>query len=100
MPSGYVVTNGPWRVPSARAQNNVGSGAGATITCVPASHDSFGGSGASGAGASGGGSACMTTLRVVGGSVGAARGEVASEPHAEPNVKTKGNVYQRCTSSL
>ncbi len=88
--------NGPWRVPSGRPQNHVGSGDGASFNFVPTSQASRGG-GPAWAGAastdSGG-----TTGR--GASAGALFGPLDPEPQAEPIVKIKARVDKRSTLIL
>jgi hypothetical protein len=97
--SGNTVTNGPWRVPSGRPQNHVGSGARASWSDVPGSHASFGSSGASGTAAS---TETATTCAggVGGGGRGAALGLLAAEPQAVADVKMKTTVWERTTSLL
>src|SRR6185295_1338882 len=98
VPSGYIVMNGPWRVPSGRAQYSVGSGGRAVAGDVPVSQVSVGGSGASGTAASTGTTCAMTGGG--GGSCGAAFGVLGPEPHAAADVKMQTTVWRRTTSLL
>src|SRR5665647_775158 len=88
--------NGPWRVPSARAQNHVGSGAGASASTVFGSHPRRGGGDASTGAASTG--TWATTVR--GGSAGALFGPLGPEPQPAPIVKTKTSVGRLLTLIL
>src|SRR5262245_2331251 len=104
-PSGYVVTNGPCRTPSALVQYHVGSGARATARDAAPSQVSLGSSGASGTAASTGTTCAVRGCRGgcsggCGGSCGAALGVLGPEPHAAADVKMQTTVWRRTTSLL
>src|SRR5690242_17042468 len=103
--------NGPCFTPSARVHDQVGSGYGAGVAVVPASHASFGISGSGtpastseGASMLGGGTTCRSTVADVGGfsigSTGAALGPAGPEPQAMLVVKITSNVCEQCTELL
>src|SRR4051812_21530195 len=100
--------NGPCRVPSDRAQNQVGSGGRAALASLPGSHASCGGSGASGTPASGGattagggcggdGIAGVADVADIwcGSSRATALGTLGPEPHAIADVKMQTTVWRR-----
>src|SRR5688500_2112667 len=94
--------NTPCRVPSARAQNHVGSGYGAARGVVVSAQASFGADAAAvGVPASSSGSACSGACVAIGvlfGPTGDTTiGFSVGEPHAIANVKTIGAVCERCT---